>query len=404
MNAPAQLQTLAMGCTVHVNRHRTLTFRLYYEGREYWEGLGLADTANNRRLAEAQAVIISDEIRRRTFDYLKWFPRGNKAASFGAVGGAERLTLRQYYTRWIAGRRPPLVKKSAHRNYKAHFENHLLPLYGDRYIDGLGVQHIRELLTELLQKKRLTVKTAKNIVNATLRAALRDAVADQALARTPFDDLPANFWPRQATVEPDPFDEGERDAIIAYFRSKFGVKWRAAYVFVHALFWTGCRPSELTARRWRDLDPRTGKLSITSSRTEGEESATKTAASNRSIALFAPVLELVRELKPLRAGPADYIFRQRDGNPINAWKFGERYFQAALTALNIRPRAFYHTRHTFISVMLAHGENPKAIADYVGNSPEMIFKHYAKWLGATGTFGHAALAAGSGQKKKARER
>jgi len=73
--------------------------------------------------------------------------------------------------------------------------------------------------------------------------------------------------------------------------------------------------------------------------------------------------------------------------------FGERYFQGALTVLKIRHRDFYHTRHTFISVMLSHGENPKRIAEYVGNSPEAIYRNFGKWLGGQDGFGNAVIQA-----------
>ena len=43
--------------------------------------------------------------------------------------------------------------------------------------------------------------------------------------------------------------------------------------------------------------------------------------------------------------------------------------------------------------MLTHGENPKRIAEYVGNSPEIIYRSYGKWIGRHGGFGKAALKA-----------
>ena len=87
------------------------------------------------------------------------------------------------------------------------------------------------------------------------------------------------------------------------------------------------------------------------------------------------------------------------GMPIRQEKFGERHFQGALTALKIRHRDFYHCRHTFISVMLCHGENPKRIAEYVGNSPEIIYRSYGKWIGGHEGFGKAALEAAKAKPK-----
>jgi hypothetical protein len=71
-----------MACKVKVNRHGFLAFRLYWDGHESWEGSGLKDTPKNRQRMEAHAVLISEEMERGTFDYLKRFPNGNKAHLF----------------------------------------------------------------------------------------------------------------------------------------------------------------------------------------------------------------------------------------------------------------------------------------------------------------------------------
>jgi integrase len=303
------------------------------------------------------------------------------------------LTLRQYYEQWVKDKKPPLVKKSRARNYRSHFTTHILPFQGDMALSAYGVSNIRDLRIHLIEEKRRTVKTAKNVIGATLRALFRDAKAEGKIEKNPFDDLPSEWWPRVVMQDPDPFTEAERDAIIGHFFDKHWGLWPHGCSFLYALFWTGCRPSELTGRRWRDVDLKTGKLSITTSRTEGEEGATKTANSKRTIQLLQPVLDYLAQIKPLRAQPNDYIFVDQRGNPINQWKFGERHFQGALTTLKIRHRDFYHTRHTFISVMLTHGENPKRIAEYVGNSPEVIYRSYGKWIGGADDFGKAAIQA-----------
>jgi len=68
-----------MACKVKVNRHGFLAFRFYWNGREFWQGTGWRDTPKNRIKAEGKALEITEEIKARTFNYLKWFPKGNKA-------------------------------------------------------------------------------------------------------------------------------------------------------------------------------------------------------------------------------------------------------------------------------------------------------------------------------------
>jgi integrase len=129
------------------------------------------------------------------------------------------------------------------------------------------------------------------------------------------------------------------------------------------------------------------------SRTENEEGDTKTTGSSRTIKLLSEVVEALTIIYPLHAQPSDYIFVNQVGKPLDHEQFGERHFQRALRALQIRHRNFYSTRHTFISVQLSYGENPKQIADYVGNSPEVIFRRYGKYIRERGSFGQAAMQA-----------
>jgi hypothetical protein len=72
-----------MACTVDTNRHkRFLRYKLYWNGMESTEGTKLKDTPQNRKRLEARAQLISEEMEAGTFDYLKWFPNGNKADHF----------------------------------------------------------------------------------------------------------------------------------------------------------------------------------------------------------------------------------------------------------------------------------------------------------------------------------
>ena len=59
-SAPAT--ALAMGCRVKVSRHNTLALRLYWNGREWWEGTGLRDSRAQRDRVERIAAMIDAEI------------------------------------------------------------------------------------------------------------------------------------------------------------------------------------------------------------------------------------------------------------------------------------------------------------------------------------------------------
>jgi len=210
---------------------------------------------------------------------------------------------------------------------------------------------------------------------------IRDAAVPQngtrRIERNPFNDLPKHWWQRLPQREPDPYTEEERDAILAFYRAK-RPHW--AYAFVFFRFWTGCRPSEATAVKWGSVDLQNGKAVIALSRHLGEENATKTGASRRTITLLPNVVELLKSIVPLRVEPNRHVFTDGQGKPIDQSEFNRYSFQAALRVLELRPRPFYNLRHTFISVALTLGSNQKWIAEQTGNSVAMIEEHYGKYI------------------------
>src|SRR6266481_3303 len=89
-----------MGSKLHVNQHGRLCFRVYYCGREFWEGTTLLDTPENRKDCEAQARLISRAIRKGTFKYLDFFPEGNRVDEFKPKQ-PEPQTVGQFFKEWI---------------------------------------------------------------------------------------------------------------------------------------------------------------------------------------------------------------------------------------------------------------------------------------------------------------
>src|SRR5438309_8451594 len=97
------ISTRVVGCILKRNRHGFLALRLFWNGMRSWEGTGLRDTPENRKLLEAAALVISAEIKKKSFDYLKHFPTGNKAHLFrpSELLSPSHLTVEGYYKTWI---------------------------------------------------------------------------------------------------------------------------------------------------------------------------------------------------------------------------------------------------------------------------------------------------------------
>jgi integrase len=368
-----------MSCKVKVNRHGRLAFRLFWDGRESWEGTRWKDTPKNRLKAEADALRISEEMERGEFDYLKWFPDGNKADEFRPKSQSQAddksLTVGEYYRDWIERRKPPIVRPGLHHDYVRQFRRYILPNFESKRLVDVDLTALDIFRASLNQVGGLSLKSCRNIIDGTFRAMMRDARAEKpSLGLT---DHFANLkWKRLPTSKPDPFTADERDVILEYFRKKHGFY----YPFVATLFGTGARQSEVIALRWGDIDLRSGTLSISKSHYMGEDGPTKTAASERVIALGMPVIEALKAIKPLHVTETDLVLKNSEGRPINEDKWRKKYWYRALRGCNIRPRKFYATRHTFISDALSQNANIKWLAEYCGTSVAMIEKHYGRYI------------------------
>lgn len=284
----------------------------------------------------------------------------------GQFGIGPRVTVREYYDRWIANKENGQLRKSALRDYRQHFSGYLLSEFGSTSLATIRVSHLSAFIGKLLARG-LSVKTCQNVLGASFRALWRDAMIEGIVEHNPFDLLQ---WQRQPRHRPDPFTTLERDRIIAWWvEHDFYF-----YPYVYWQFHTGCRPSETAALTWDDINVDHGTVSVNASLVMGEAGATKTEGADRIIPLTDELIEALRLLPSEEIG-LKYLFVGKRGKPMTK-KWAEHHWKTCLEALGIRYRKFHATRHTFITEQVMARQNLKAIADHCGTSVMMIEKDY----------------------------
>jgi hypothetical protein len=114
------------------------------------------------------------------------------------------------------------------------------------------------------------------------------------------------------------------------------------------------RHGEAAALRWNDIDLKRGTISISRSRDEGEDNATKRAASSREIPMLPWVVDLLKRLpRRLHFDGSEFVFLSPEGKPMtDTWwpKRGAAHrpvddeskgiWFRCLRSLGIRPRKF----------------------------------------------------------------
>lgn len=358
-----------------------LRLRIYWRGKEYVVGTKLRDDAGrNVALVRAKATLIEQklddgiELHRALLSVLGDCPPTLLPKDRG--GGA--LSVSTFLDEWLTRLDKKRMRKSYLDRARTYVKSVIRPFWdGVRLVD-VDEAAVEDFQVHVLAREKgdgepISVKTAKNIVSGLFAAIVRDARRRYRLPeRDPFEAI---IWTEIRREDPDPFLSGERDRILGFYWNSR----RRWYPFVAFLFWTGLRPSEAVALRVGDYDRGAGTLRVTKSRTEGEDRATKTRASVRTIRLFPEAIHALESLpsRPFE-DPEAFLFESAAGTPINQREWPKKSFYPVLERLGIRRRKFYATRHAFITELIGRGETLKAIAEYVGTSVAMIEQSYGR--------------------------
>lgn len=390
-----------MGVTVGKNRHGYLVLRIFHRGREEWVGVKLRDDGpegKNRRQVEAWAHVIDNQLVRGVALHVALISvLGDCPPRLMPTPTEKRskVTVREVCAAHMERLRDALARGDARKTLVSKTQTYIdaviVPFWGDTLLSDVTLARLIGFQADVMKRERkrkiggkvelvpIATKTVKNIVGGHFQAIVRKARAIHGVPVVdPFDGLE---WPRRrGTPEPDPFTAAERDKILEFFRDR-RPRW---YPWLALLFWAGLRQGESTPLVRSDLDSTRGTLRVTKSFTEGEENEPKTSRSTRTIALLPEAIAALRLLPEQATNDPDaLLFVNPNGEIINSKEWPKHSFYPVLRKLGIRVRKFYATRHTFATEMIARGENRQALADYMGTSPTMLERSYARWIGAS---------------------
>lgn len=140
---------------------------------------------------------------------------------------------------------------------------------------------------------------------------------------------------------------------------------------------TGARPGELAAATASAFRADLGAFVYHTEASRGkEEFSHKTAGEEkcRTIFLTGDALQIVKSL--MKQYPAGPLFRTRAGRSWTEHSISRRFYKLA-KVLGIRGLSAYSFRHTFATRWLQAGGSIDVLAELMGNTPEVIRKHYS---------------------------
>jgi len=364
--------------------------RMLYEGKQKFISLALPDTPENRKLAEVKAAVITADIIYERFDYT-WAKYTRKGNLIGLPTPEQKpqLTVGRLWEMYCEYKRPQVAATTYIRKYEGMWKRPL-EKFVDTEVTEIAALRVRSHLLETVCSE-----TAKSLL-AALDNACQWATRHKLLQENPFLGMAGEIkivrkTKHKSADEDDTyiaFTVEERDAIIEEFELVSNIKHWAP--FVKFLFWTGCRPGEAIALKWKHIKSDCSAIVFCESYDclTNITKDTKTHSS-RIFRCGEKLQKLLLSVKPKNVNPEGIVFKTQRNKRINWRGFSrlwgghpsnrvpsviKRLVEQGKIKQYLKP---YATRHTFITLQLQAGINPKDIAKWCGNSPEVIEKYYA---------------------------
>ena len=312
-------------------------------------------------------------------------------------------TVREWLDEWLA-RAEPGLKPSSATFYRNVTGLYLAPALGAARLDRLEPADVTGLYARM-RARGLSAGTVR-AAHRTLRAALRAAVDEGLIARSPLSRVRE---PRAEEAEVDPLTREEIAAILraAEFRRN-GARWAVALAL-------GLRQGEALGLRIDDVDLEALTLCVRRAAQRrvwqhgcrdprgcgparqcqdrwraGATTEPKSRAGARLVALPEPLAALLRE--HLRAQAAErlaagslwrnegWLFTTHTGGMIHS-RNDARAWRALLEAAGVRQVRLHDARHTAATTLLLEGVDPRTVMDVLGWSQLEMTRRYQHVVG-----------------------
>ncbi len=229
-----------------INTHGRLQLRFSFGGKRHYLTLGLPDTSANRKLAQLKAAEIEKDILYERFDSTleKYQPR-SALSTVPPIPPIRkpRPNLDELWAQYSEFKKPQVSPSTFAKDFAKH-RNHISRFPSKSLEDASS---IRDYLLA-----SLTPDAAKRCL-IQIKACCSWALEEDLIDTNPFSAMKIQV-PKGLSEDHDisPFTKEERDLIIKTFASD---RYYAHYTnYVRFLFFTGCRPSEAIALKWKHID------------------------------------------------------------------------------------------------------------------------------------------------------
>lgn len=258
------------------------------------------------------------------------------------------------------------VKKSSFAAYILLIENHLLPVFGDKYlIEEADVQNF--VFKKLAAG--LSHKTIKDIL-IVLKMIMKFGAKNKWLEYTPFD---IQFPTEREKHNIEVLSRADQKKIMNYIQEHFTFRNLGVYICLSA----GMRIGEICALTWEDIDTDSGVINVRQTiqriyiiedgkrRTELILDTPKTKNSIREIPISKDLLRILKPFKKI-VNPCFFVLTN-DAKPTEPRTY-RSYYKNLMKELKMPELKFHGLRHSFATRCIESNCDYKTVSVLLGHS------------------------------------
>ncbi len=301
----------------------------------------------------------------------------------GTYREPSKLKLAEWLNTWLNDYMKPSLRPTTWGSYEVQIKKHILPTLGHLRLSQLQTSNLQALYNQKLNGGRADGKEgglsprSVRYIHVVIHAALEQAKKEGMIT---FNVADAVKLPKEEKKEIQCFNTQGVKIFLTHARK---TKYFPAYFLALN---TGLRRGELLGLRWKDVDLEgnvdiEGSVSVTQGlvRVNGglKFQEPKTKLSQRTISVSKEVVKelkahkTVQQKQKLSAGAAydrelDLVFCNELGKPLCPRGF-TRHYERLLKTAGLKKITFHAIRHTFATLSLEEGTNPRTIQEALGH-------------------------------------
>lgn len=282
---------------------------------------------------------------------------------------AVKLTVREAAEQWLSSAKLR-VKESSYANYVNIVSKHILPILGGEYMANLTTAKINDFINfklingRLNGKGGLSVKSVRDIMTV-YRSIETYAAREYGLRETNFT------MPKTQSKQTTVLTSAERKRLenyLIYNQNKTNI------AILLCLF-TGLRVGELCGLKWENIDFDNAVLSVKrtvqrvskNGKSQVVIGTPKSKTSVRAVPIPVFVLDILKNFKSC----GDFYIITGKSKPTEPRTMQNR-FKSILKLCGIRNVNFHLLRHTYATVCIEKGFDPKTLSELLGHADAAI--------------------------------